>query len=174
MRKLIIGAAALALIAGGAWWAKREGLILRDEFAYLCDEAIKEGLRSPSTYRVTQVRELSKPASDEEIAKSCASRPDGEKRAECIDLTRILGTQSHLRLVNYEAANTYGTPVAGMSSCRVLSTKARDRLNEDSRLEWSMDLDGQTSHERSMAKIEALNSAIQADRELLQRLEGGR
>lgn len=158
----MIGAAALALVAGGAWWAKREGLILRDVFAAACEDAIKEGLRSPSTYREMKVAETTVPASDEEIAKSCFYRPEGAERDRCIEAVRLLKPQSHLRRVDYEASNAYGVPVAGTAACSVVSTRPRDQLNDDPTLAMAMTFNGRTALERDLAKVEALKEAIQS------------
>ncbi len=172
MRKWIGGAAVLAVIGGGAWYTTQ--VAKPDAFAEACDNEIKEDLRSPSTYRVTQVRELSQKASDEEIEKFCGIyAKDPDIFEWCMTTTKRDGAWSHMRLVNYEAANAYGTPVAGMSSCRLVSRLVRADLNEESGIGLSMTLDGKTSHERDMALIDALNAADRADRELLQRLEGG-
>jgi len=107
----------------------------------ICEELIKDRLRSPSTY---QRREASQYDNLVSLEKAKEYIPDMTKTQErSISEGRSRPTRFEA-FIKYEAANAYGTPVAGLSMCEYFSSSGTLEYANKTNVK----IDGKTSTER--------------------------
>ena len=121
-------------------------LITDSELVRVCEEQIKERLRSPSTFVRTEVNEYSKPISLAELA-SFDDDITMTQRQAIVD-GRNVPTNFEI-FIKYDAANAYGTPVAGLSMCEYFSISGKI----DSIFSFNMKVDGETNQDRMIRSI---------------------
>lgn len=138
-------AASIAVFVGIA--AYRNGYIFaRDEFLAACESALKERLKAPSTYRLIRSRQGVREADpDEAVGPVRGTTP--EQRALTTELRQIYeraGAFSHFILLDYEAQNSFGVPLADTAVCEVF-THSRDAPGRHAYSPSSVRINGKTN-----------------------------
>lgn len=92
-----------------------------------CEAQIKERLRSPSTYNRISVREYSEPVPADvyiqEREKLDTPRVVEYERGRLADGS--IKPTNHIAIIEYDAANVYGTPIRSFSKCEYRTSQPR-------------------------------------------------
>lgn len=106
-----------------------------------CEIFIKDGLRSPSTYRLISMSEQ-----DEKVSKPPLPKEAGELERMAWEQDKA---QHGIRslILEYDAANAYGTPIRGHQVCTFATI--------DGDLQDNATIDANTAHRRAMEAFDA-------------------
>ena len=148
MRNIVIGVILAATGASAVFYLKPDLLrfVTDSELVRVCEEQIKERLRSPSTYVRIEATEYPKLVLQDEIELFDDDITMTEQRA--IEEGRYDPTNFEI-FIKYEAANAYGTPVAGLSMCEYFSISGK----AENIFSFNVKVDGETNHDQMLRAI---------------------
>lgn len=141
--KYIVATLLCVIFLLGSYIAYSKGLLNRlfdPKMVQICEELIKDRLRSPSTYRRVEVTQFSEAVSAE---RAHALDPK-MTRTEVIAINDGRAKPTNFQVfIKYEAANAFGTPISGLSLCEYYSVFGSDKYANA----FSVKIDGKTSTE---------------------------
>jgi hypothetical protein len=107
---LLLVVVALAAGGGGLWYVV-EKQPFDSAFLKACDEAIKDNLRSPSTYQRIEVSEVQEQLSIDDFTRGMEADEAALYKGRSDKAVRTRA------LISYDAANVYGTPIRDLADC---------------------------------------------------------
>ncbi|WCA60301.1 hypothetical protein G6M16_007230 [Agrobacterium tumefaciens] len=124
----------------------------------VCEDVLKERLRSPSTYKRIEVTD----AEDKILSRDeylMRMRDDGVSSAEMQANLRSFDDGRDKptifrRFISYDASNAYGVPVRGTTECEYLSSRG----DESSVSKFSVRVNGKTGTEWIIDSIKSAKS----------------
>lgn len=163
--KVVIGFLVVLAAAGAASWYGGAFTSEREEFVQRCEAELANRLRAPATYRRVSAGEVRRstasleecmgwPTAEDRAADEAAARRNSTVRdIQADQLARCNASPGeHVSLViEYDAANAYGTPVRGRTVCSSVSPPGA-ALSEVGRF-GGLRIDGYTALSWSMRAL---------------------
>lgn len=150
-----------AICAGGyfAYPSVRQRLDPHGPLLAACENSLKERLKAPSTYeRVEDPLVVVDEATPEEAMPILPSEAEDEGLRDARERMRQVYRQSgafkHTAFIRYESANSFGAPIAGLSTCDYFSYQETPPTTDDLRHARIL-IDGKTNFDRALEGVEA-------------------
>lgn len=125
-------------------------------FLNACEAELKSRLSAPSTFHLIErralVTELSRLEWESEDPSSSGTERDWRKKFYGDGQS----AKKYVATVQYEAANTYGTPIAATSVCSLVSMDAKEDLTKGTAAVHALKVDGQTKNDLMEAEFESV------------------
>lgn len=151
---IITGIAAMGVAGYLAYPEIKQILDPQGAFLDACENALKDRLKAPSTYQRTKEPLVTvEEVTVEEAMPVTPREAENEEYRKSRDAMRYVyrqeGAFRHTAFIWYESANSFGAPVAELSTCDYYSYKMTPPASDDLRFA-DVKIDGQTNFDRIM------------------------